>query len=236
MPLKRIYRGDDLIGYRAAAAVDASGNPRSIVGATVYFTAKSSLSLPDSSAELQTSFIAPNDADSLAGIPVITMGNVDITLSIGSYYYDVQVVFQGANPEVLTVESGRFNVIEDVTITNILLSQTVYTASALSLTIDGMLVNSSDGNASAVSFVGESVSVSIDGMTIAVVDGTQGSLAAPAWSGTPAPPQGVYGQVYSYDVSGLVGSNITSYTLNGSWPIGLSIDGNGVISGVPSKV
>ena len=48
--------------------------------------------------------------------------------------------------------------------------------------------------------------------------GTPPVLNPPVWIGTPAPPDGVDGDPYSYDVSALVINSPTSYVLNGTWP------------------
>ena len=88
-------KGNDLYIKRGDSATidltftDDDGNAINITGSTIYFTAKSDLSLDDSEAELQVEVTSHTDASNgLSNIPI--SGN-DTDITAGKYYFDIQL-------------------------------------------------------------------------------------------------------------------------------------------------
>ena len=110
-----IIRGDDK--DLKFTIKDVNGDVFSIVGYTVYFTAKENLSQPDESAVIQKSKVStaggdPDDDGSLGKI-MIPLTNEDTDIPTKLYYHDIQLI--SPSNKVSSSPAGRLKIVQDVT-------------------------------------------------------------------------------------------------------------------------
>lgn len=91
--------------------------PVDISGDKFYFTVKDTPDQPDAAAVIQTSVIAPADANSTNGIAIIPVSSADTAaVEPGNYYYDISWVRTVSAPgDVLPVEQGTIGFYYPVT-------------------------------------------------------------------------------------------------------------------------
>lgn len=112
--LDNFYRGDTKT-YRLTFN-SKLGDSTNIVGWVFFITFKSDPDALDADAELQKSFIIPNDADAQNGIGVLQLESDEtIALEPGTYFYDFQRVINTTVPAtVSTIISGKIKVLKDI--------------------------------------------------------------------------------------------------------------------------
>lgn len=99
---------------------DSSGNPISLVGATVYFTAKTEEndnSLDDTTAAIAKDVTVHVDEDGVAsaadGISTILLTATDTNIAVATYHYDITIKYAAvgsADPVVNTPIEGKFKI------------------------------------------------------------------------------------------------------------------------------
>lgn len=107
----RVVRRDD--ATFEIYIVDVDNNAVDITGGTVYFTVKRKIYDSDESAVIQkeiTEFDNPEE-----GIAVLNLDRQDTDIPALNYFYDIQLVLDN---KVVSSDRGRFSIIQDITITN----------------------------------------------------------------------------------------------------------------------
>lgn len=92
-------------------ARDSDGQAFNLLGYTMTFTAKSTVSLADASAEIQ---VAATISSNLSGVGAFTLLPAETAVAIGDYFYDVQISDGSAN--VYTLVTGTLTVTQDITL------------------------------------------------------------------------------------------------------------------------
>ena len=113
-----IIRGDDK--DLKFTIKNSDGQAFSIVGYTVFFTVKASLTLSDEAAVISKEKISsasgdPDD-DGLNGKILISLSNEDTDIATQLYYYDIQLV--SPTGKVSSSPSARLRIIQDVSRTS----------------------------------------------------------------------------------------------------------------------
>jgi len=108
--IENFYRGDT-VEYNITLTGE-DGNPFPLTNATIYFTMKSDIALPDEEAEIQIEITEHEDAEN--GVTYLHIPN-ELTEQLTpnkKYYYDFQLNIDG---KVFTLLSGKVKVLQDVT-------------------------------------------------------------------------------------------------------------------------
>ena len=107
-----VYRGDDK-SISLTFTDKATGLAEDITGWTVYFTVKEAYDNdPTDSAALITKDVTSHTAPT-SGQTAIALTDTNTNISPGSYFYDIQA--KDASGNIMTVVSGIFEVLADVT-------------------------------------------------------------------------------------------------------------------------
>lgn len=101
-------RGDS--GRLDVTVTDASGDPYSLTGATLFLTVKTALSVADASATIRKEVTSHDDA--AAGESHFDLLTTD-NATAGTYYYDVQL--KTSDNKIYTLFGGLWKVLSDVT-------------------------------------------------------------------------------------------------------------------------
>jgi hypothetical protein len=89
---------------------DSDGSLYDLTGYTVRFTVKDDKDTVDGSASISKT---GNVTDAENGVFTVSLTNTDTNITAGIYYYDFQI--DNGSSIVKTVESGIFQVVQDVT-------------------------------------------------------------------------------------------------------------------------
>lgn len=116
MAIADIYQGNTKI-FKFTFK-DVAGNAIDITGWSLWFTAKDTEVSPDSSAAIQVSSTAGDNANDtpLSGIMYLTLSSVDTNITPQNLYYDFKRVIPGATPNVKTLDKGTFNIKKIITL------------------------------------------------------------------------------------------------------------------------
>jgi hypothetical protein len=101
-------RGDS--GRLDVTVTDASGDPYSLAGATLFLTVKTALSVADASATIRKEVTSHDDA--AAGESHFDLLTTD-NPTAGTFYYDVQL--KTSDAKIYTLFGGLWKVLADVT-------------------------------------------------------------------------------------------------------------------------
>lgn len=101
-----IIRGDDTSINFTVVGVD-------LTGATVYFTAKPTLSSDADDSEAVIEVVVTDHTDPTNGVTVIPLSHSDTDIDPGIYYYDIQVLT--ADNSVISIPARKLRVWGDVT-------------------------------------------------------------------------------------------------------------------------
>jgi len=107
-----IYRGDD--EAFKLTFTDSAGSAVDITGYTVWMTVKTNETDTDANAQIQKKVTSHTNAS--GGISQVDMTDDDTDISIGTYYYDIQI--KDGSGLITTILKAKFIVEQDIT-TNI---------------------------------------------------------------------------------------------------------------------
>lgn len=112
--LSPFFRGDTKIFNLSFK--DSSGEAINITGHELWFTMKKNVTDADIKAIIQKRVIFPSGSESENGIGTLTLTSDETKLIDPQiYFYDIQKVIPENPPVVVTVMSGKVNVLPDVT-------------------------------------------------------------------------------------------------------------------------
>ena len=110
MAVLSLYRGDD--HAYVLTFTNGSSVAIDITGYTVFFTVKTNKSDTDANAIISKTVTTHTTPTS--GITTISLDNSDTDITVGDYYYDIQL--KDTSSKITTVMSDKFIVLQDITL------------------------------------------------------------------------------------------------------------------------